>query len=415
MNRAIPRPSSPIVATLEPACHAGGRGFHSRRSRSGAAASGPAAADVQRPDQPASATRPAQRSTTLCVSHAYDLLQTPMVLCRREIHDQLPAFYGVEAACDRFCLFAGLSSRPFRSGVSQRLGEVEAPWGITERDSEDEPCHAPQVRLLSGRPNLLICRHFLERMKGFEPSTFCMASASDCSRPFAPVRSNELFAGLSVRPSERERTRANAEPCHSCHADRAPEPDSASSSGRSACSRRAGGTSVHCRPVTPEVAGSIPVAPVENILQIGIFCCLARRGDRRSRRKPRDDLEGRERCVCAGTFAVSCRNARLLIPHDSHPDHKKRSEGLRRGRRVRVRHTPLQSLGMGLLARTTACNGVTQEQYEETVRKRTGGKSRMESLSDWPVEEPAELIPILEEVGVQGPEVCPTRHTYVSA
>jgi hypothetical protein len=33
MNRAIPWPSSPTVATLEPACHAGGRGFESRRSR----------------------------------------------------------------------------------------------------------------------------------------------------------------------------------------------------------------------------------------------------------------------------------------------------------------------------------------------------------------------------------------------
>ena len=29
----------------------------------------------------------------------------------------------------------------------------------------------------------------------------------------------------------------------------------------------------HDRPVTPEVAGSSPVAPVENTLQIGIFCC----------------------------------------------------------------------------------------------------------------------------------------------
>jgi hypothetical protein len=38
-------------------------------------------------------------------------------------------------------------------------------------------------------------------------------------RPFAPVRSNDLFAGLSVQASERERTRANAEPCHSCHGD----------------------------------------------------------------------------------------------------------------------------------------------------------------------------------------------------
>jgi hypothetical protein len=30
----------------------------------------------------------------------------------------------------------------------------------------------------------------------------------------------------------------------------------------------------HDRPVTPEVAGSSPVAPVENTLQIDMFCCL---------------------------------------------------------------------------------------------------------------------------------------------
>jgi hypothetical protein len=33
MNRAIPRQSSSTVVTLEPGCHAGGRGFESRRSR----------------------------------------------------------------------------------------------------------------------------------------------------------------------------------------------------------------------------------------------------------------------------------------------------------------------------------------------------------------------------------------------
>ena len=87
--------------------------------------------------------------------------------------------------------------------------------------------------------------------------------------------------------------------------------------------------------------------------------------------------------------------------------------------------------------------GVTQEQYEESVRRLTGGKSRMESPGDWPVEgllahipgqgekgfrvvdvwesEDAlnrfaeHLMPILREIGVEGqPEVYPAL-TYVSA
>ncbi|MGW0425373.1 hypothetical protein [Streptomyces sp. NPDC003015] len=85
----------------------------------------------------------------------------------------------------------------------------------------------------------------------------------------------------------------------------------------------------------------------------------------------------------------------------------------------------------------------TQEQYEETNRKLTGGKNRMESPADWPVEgllahiagqgestfrvvdvwESEEalnrfaeiLVPILREVGVEGDaEVYPAL-TYVSA
>lgn len=88
--------------------------------------------------------------------------------------------------------------------------------------------------------------------------------------------------------------------------------------------------------------------------------------------------------------------------------------------------------------------GITQEQYEESVRKLTGGKSRVESPADWPVEgllahvtgpggpngfrvvdvweseEAAQrfgdkLMPLLQEIGVQGePEIYPA-HTYVSA
>jgi hypothetical protein len=87
--------------------------------------------------------------------------------------------------------------------------------------------------------------------------------------------------------------------------------------------------------------------------------------------------------------------------------------------------------------------GFTQEQYEETVRKLTGGKSRMESPSDWPVagllvhaagqgessfrvvdvwesEEACNqfgeiLAPILQEVGVEAQPELYQAHTFVSA
>ena len=86
--------------------------------------------------------------------------------------------------------------------------------------------------------------------------------------------------------------------------------------------------------------------------------------------------------------------------------------------------------------------GLTQQNYEETVRRLTG-KNRMSSSSDWPVEgllvhvagqgakgfrvvdvwasEDAfrrfgeKLIPVLREVGIEGePEVYPS-HTVVTA
>jgi hypothetical protein len=86
---------------------------------------------------------------------------------------------------------------------------------------------------------------------------------------------------------------------------------------------------------------------------------------------------------------------------------------------------------------------LTQEKYEETVRRLTGGKSRMESPSDWPVEgllvhvagqgpkgfrvvdvwQSEEacnrfgeiLAPILIEVGVDDPPELYPAHAFVSA
>src|SRR5437899_2844444 len=85
---------------------------------------------------------------------------------------------------------------------------------------------------------------------------------------------------------------------------------------------------------------------------------------------------------------------------------------------------------------------LTQEQYEQTILKLTGGKNRMESPADWPVEgllahvagqgengfrvvdvwESEEafrrfgetLMPILQEIGIEvQPEIYPA-HTFVS-
>jgi hypothetical protein len=88
-------------------------------------------------------------------------------------------------------------------------------------------------------------------------------------------------------------------------------------------------------------------------------------------------------------------------------------------------------------------SSVTQERYEESVRRLTGGKTRMETSADWPVEgllvhiagqgesgfrvvdvwESEEacrrfgerLMPILKEVGIDDqPEIYPV-HTVVKA
>jgi hypothetical protein len=60
-------------------------------------------------------------------------------------------------------------------------------------------------------------------MMGLEPTTFCMASASDRSQPFAPLRLHRPFAGSSCSVRERALTRANAECCHCCHCARCHE------------------------------------------------------------------------------------------------------------------------------------------------------------------------------------------------
>jgi len=86
---------------------------------------------------------------------------------------------------------------------------------------------------------------------------------------------------------------------------------------------------------------------------------------------------------------------------------------------------------------------LTQERYEESIRRLSDGKTRMESPADWPVEGllahiPGQgpngfrvvdvwesedamkrfgevLMPVLQDIGVEGePEIYPA-HTFVSA
>jgi len=94
----------------------------------------------------------------------------------------------------------------------RRYEQIAKPfqWKFTRQDLDKFP-----PKQYNRKPADL--RGFLKRMKGLEPSTCCMASASGRSIPFAPVRSNPLFARVPAQASERNRTRANVEPCHPCH------------------------------------------------------------------------------------------------------------------------------------------------------------------------------------------------------
>ena len=106
---------------------------------------------------------------------AHDLLQTAMALGLRV--DSRPA---ADVPGQQPLATNSADLRDFRALASAGLAllgkRFEAIWDVVARDSENEPCHARRGRLPSGRRHLPICRSFLKRMMGFEPTTFCMAS-----------------------------------------------------------------------------------------------------------------------------------------------------------------------------------------------------------------------------------------------
>jgi hypothetical protein len=76
--------------------------------------------------------------------------------------------------------------RDFRASVSTGSAtQVEAIREPSARATATTNLATDLGRLLAGRLNLLISRNFLKRMKGLEPSTFCMAKAGRRSRVFA--------------------------------------------------------------------------------------------------------------------------------------------------------------------------------------------------------------------------------------
>jgi hypothetical protein len=164
---------------------------------------------------------------------AHDLLQTPTARRRQGDFDWLAASTRPNPLASDLHDLRDFRPRTY-TDLTRLRQYAELTRGIVAPDSEHKPCHEPQRRFPPRRLIVLICRNFLERMKGLEPSTFCMANGGSRSRLFAPVRSNPLIAGGSVQTSERDRTRANVEPCHPCHRIRTPTSDSR------ACSPAAG-------------------------------------------------------------------------------------------------------------------------------------------------------------------------------
>jgi hypothetical protein len=181
---------------------------------------------------------------------------------------------------------------------------------------------------------------------GLEPVTPSLSTRSGRSRPFARVRSTCMVERNPVDERTPERTRANAERCHCCHAvsvDTGPlvggdasiaawhpcppldgaqaGQDHISSTGARAgpCSphiprpRKPGGTPAY----TPEVAGSSPVAPAKAPANRHLRCPLGRnrpptsRIPRTSRRKRRTK---RARAPLAGDHLGDIpRTSRLVI------------------------------------------------------------------------------------------------------
>jgi hypothetical protein len=108
---------------------------------------------------------------------------------------------------DRLWLFAGYPRTQLASFIRSASTNRQSP-GHDPRRSRRECSHAAAI-VVSGEYGTCRFAGSLKRMMGLEPTTFCMASARERSRAFAPVRSNRLLAAVSVQranSTEPERT-----------------------------------------------------------------------------------------------------------------------------------------------------------------------------------------------------------------
>jgi hypothetical protein len=83
-------------------------------------------------------------------------------------------------------------------------------------DFRPKPCHSTEG-VFSGDDETCAFAGDLEADDGTRTHDLLHGK---CEQPFAPVRDRSLkrpCAAVSVQPSKRVRTRANAEPCHPCH------------------------------------------------------------------------------------------------------------------------------------------------------------------------------------------------------
>jgi hypothetical protein len=124
------------------------------------------------------------------------------------VHSTFPPAVRDSSICGTFCAFD--FHRQFSRG-----DEVEAIRD--SRRARQRPLPQTSRPFTAGKTESVDLQELLEADEGTRTLDLLHGKCEQPFAPFAPVRSNRLFAEASMQASEQDRTRANAEPCHSCH------------------------------------------------------------------------------------------------------------------------------------------------------------------------------------------------------